>query len=206
MRHQVAVPTQDGIGAHQQPYPPQHVAGSRCSTAARKARSEGSSRILSPASCRCSTVIWWRRTRISAFLAWSLIGSSRSRASAFVMPRYASRSSTTSHRDAVTYSDSTSPDMSVGTRSAVPSGQRPPGRMGLSAPAGSALSPGKPAGSCSRPTQQCPLADSTACVMTVASGDAIRGSPYLKHLGRHARVPLVGVRPRAWCTTRPLWV
>src|SRR6266536_878520 len=91
--------------------------GSRCSSAARTARSEGSNRILSSPNCRCSTAIWWRRARISVSLAWSLIGSSRSIASAFVIPRYASRSSTTSHRHPLTLSDLTGPDTSTGTRS-----------------------------------------------------------------------------------------
>jgi len=35
------------------------------------------------------------------------------------------------------------------------------------------------------------LARRTGCVMTVATGDALRDSSYLRHLGRHATVPVV---------------
>jgi len=71
--------------------------GSRCSSAARNARSLASNRTFSVLSCRSSTVSWWRSARISTSLSRSLIGSRRRRANAFVTPRYASRSSTADH-------------------------------------------------------------------------------------------------------------
>jgi hypothetical protein len=46
---------------------------------------------------------------MSVSLAWSLVGSSRSIASAFVTPRYASRNSTTSYRHPVPVSDRDQP-------------------------------------------------------------------------------------------------
>jgi hypothetical protein len=61
--------------------------GSRCSSAASKARSAGVNRTLSGPSCRWRTESWWRSTRISASLSRLLIGSSRSSANTFVMPR-----------------------------------------------------------------------------------------------------------------------
>src|SRR6266536_2240934 len=63
------------------------VRGSRCSRAARKARSVGVDWTFWPCICRWRTMTWWRRARISASLAWSLMGSSRSIASALVTPR-----------------------------------------------------------------------------------------------------------------------
>ncbi len=80
--------------------------GSRCSRAVSNARSAGVNRIFSPCSCRSRTLIWWRRARISASLARSLMDSSRSIANALVTPRYASRSSTAGHLRAATVGDS----------------------------------------------------------------------------------------------------
>ncbi|ADI04313.1 hypothetical protein SBI_01192 [Streptomyces bingchenggensis BCW-1] len=61
--------------------------GSRCRSAARNARSLGVNRIFSLPSWRSSTVIWWRRARISASLSRSVIGSRRSIANAFDTPK-----------------------------------------------------------------------------------------------------------------------
>jgi hypothetical protein len=61
--------------------------GSRCSRAARNARSPGQNRGRVLPSCRSRTVIWWRSARISMSLSRSLIGSSRSNANAFVTLR-----------------------------------------------------------------------------------------------------------------------
>ena len=44
MSHQVAVPPQDGVGAYQQPYPPQHVAGE----SVQQRREEGPVRAMEP--------------------------------------------------------------------------------------------------------------------------------------------------------------
>ncbi len=63
------------------------VRGSRWGSAARKARSAGVNRTFWPRSCRSRIITWWRRARISASLARSLIDSSRSIASALVTPR-----------------------------------------------------------------------------------------------------------------------
>ena len=61
--------------------------GSRCSRAARNARSAGQNRGRVLPSCRSRTVIWWRSARISTSLSRSLIGSSRSNANTFVILR-----------------------------------------------------------------------------------------------------------------------
>ena len=71
--------------------------GSRCSSAARNARSPGENCGRALPSWRSKAVIWCRNARISVSLSQSLMGSRRSKANALVTPRWASRSSTASH-------------------------------------------------------------------------------------------------------------
>ncbi|MGW6754956.1 hypothetical protein OHU25_01715 [Streptomyces sp. NBC_00117] len=61
--------------------------GSRCSSAARNARSAGVSRTRTPSSWRSSTVIWWRKRQDLDDLPRSLIERKRSIANAFVTPK-----------------------------------------------------------------------------------------------------------------------
>jgi hypothetical protein len=91
--------------------------GSGCSQPHRPAATGRRWRSLTPTRFMAPRGARWRRARISASLAGSLIGSSRSIASAFVTPRYASRDSTTSHHHAATVSDPTRPRTSTTTRS-----------------------------------------------------------------------------------------
>jgi len=58
-QYPVGLPVAVGAGSH---------AGRGWSSAARKARSADANLTLLDPSCRCSTVIWWRRARISAVL------------------------------------------------------------------------------------------------------------------------------------------
>lgn len=102
---EVAVPAQHGLRAHQQPNPAQHGAGESVQQRGEQRPVSGVNRTFAPCSCRSRTMIWCRRATISASLAWSLMGSRRSIASALVTPRWASRRSTARHRSQFTVSD-----------------------------------------------------------------------------------------------------
>lgn len=83
----VAVPAQHWVRTHQQPHSRSTTMGSRCSSAARNARSLGANRTRSLPSWRSSTTIWWRKASISTVFSRSLIGNIRSVTNAFVTPR-----------------------------------------------------------------------------------------------------------------------
>jgi hypothetical protein len=105
---EIAVPAQHRVRPHHQPYSAQRAAG--------KARS-----------------LAWRSARISTSLSRSLIGSRRRRANAFVVPRYAGRSSTAHHHAVPIARCATIPDARLGVVSDTSEYRSASGRMGSSA-------------------------------------------------------------------------
>jgi len=84
---EIPVPAQQRVGWTSGWNRPSMCRGSRCSRAARNARSAGENRGRVLPSCRSRTVIWWRNAKISMSLSRSLTGSSRSNANTLVTLR-----------------------------------------------------------------------------------------------------------------------
>ena len=86
-RQQVLVPARHRLGPRQQPEPAEHIPREPVQHGGQERPVARENRGRALPTCRSRTMTWWRSARISASLAWSLTGRSRSNANTFVKLR-----------------------------------------------------------------------------------------------------------------------